>query len=287
VRYGFADKKVTGELALTRSNGRATWRLGGYHRLAAANDWGSPLTFGSSLGALLFGVDDGAYYYAGGAELAFEPARGGSTLRLFAERHRPAIRQTHWSLANAINDVQFQENIVATRGDYFGVQGRMFRSYGMDPLGWRGLLDFRVEAATGDSTYERVGADLTISRAFGSLAASVGAGAGAAFGDVPSQRRFFIGGAHTVRGQQLDLTGGESYWLARAELGLANVFMRPVVFADLGFAGPRDKWAKPGRPMSGVGAGLSFVDGLFRFDLARGVYPTERWRFYGYLEARF
>lgn len=288
VRYGIADQKVTGELSLTRSNGRATWRLGAYHRLVAANDWGSPLTFGSTLSALLFGVDDGAYYRAGGAELAFEPARGGgSTVRLFAERHRPAMRETHWSLAHAINDTEFPENIVATRGDYFGVSGRLLRSYGIDPQSWRGLVDVRLEAATGDSTYERVGADLTISRAFGPLAASIGGGAGAAFGDVPAQRRFFIGGAHTVRGQQLDLNGGESYWLARAELGLSNVFMRPVVFADLGFAGPRDKWSKPGRPMSGVGAGLSFVDGLFRFDLARGVYPTEQWRFYGYLEARF
>jgi hypothetical protein len=288
IRYGFADGKVTGELSLTRSNGRATWRWGGYHRLAAANDWGSPLTFGSSLSALLFGVDDGAYYRAGGAEVALETARGGgSSLRFFAERQRPAVRETHWSLAHAVNDVRFQENITASPGDYVGVSGRILRSYGIDPMGWRSQLDLRVEAATGDSTYERVAGDLTISRALGPLAASLTAGAGAAFGDVPLQRRFFLGGAHSVRGQPLGLTGGESYWLARAELGLANVFMRPVLFADLGFAGARDKWSQPGRPLSGVGAGLSFVDGLFRFDLARGVYPEERWRFYGYLEARF
>jgi hypothetical protein len=44
---------------------------------------------------------------------------------------------------------------------------------------------------------------------------------------------------------------------------------------------------KPGRPMSGVGAGVSFIDGLIRFDLAKGIYPREKWRFYGYLEAKF
>jgi hypothetical protein len=288
VRYGFADQKVTGELSVARSNGRSIWRLGGYHRLVAANDWGTPLSFGASFLALTFGVDDGAYYRAGGFELALEPARGGgSQLRLFAERQRGADKETDWSFAHALNDVTFQENIISTPGDYFGLAGRLVRSYGMDPMGWRSQLELRVEGATGELTYERVAGDLTIGRAIGPLAASVTAGAGAAFGDVPSQRRFFLGGAFSVRGQRLDLTGGESYWLTRTELGMANVFMRPLVFADIGFAGPRDMWTKPGRPMSGVGAGVSFVDGLIRFDLAKGIYPEERWRFYGYLEAKF
>lgn len=288
LRYGFADRKVTGELSLARSNGRSIWRLGGYHRLVAANDWGSPLSFGSSFSAALFGIDDGAYYRAGGVELAMEPERGGgSGIRFFAERQRGAARETHWSLAHAINDVRFQENIGTTPGDFAGVSARMVRLYGLDPYGWRSQLDARAEAATGDFTFERVAADLTISRSLGSVAASLSAGAGAAFGDVPLQRRFFLGGTQTVRGQALDLTGGESYWLARAELGLANLFARPLVFADLGWAGPRDRWTRPGRPMSGVGAGLSLVDGLIRFDLARGLHPNERWRFYGYLEAKF
>jgi hypothetical protein len=289
VRYGLADKKVTGELSVERSNGRNIWRLGGYHRLVAANDWGSPLTFGSSFSAVLFGVDDGAYYRAGGAELVLESARGGgSSLRFFGERHRGAKRETHWSLANAINDVKFQENIVTTPGDIAGLAAHLTNSYGLDPMSWRSQFDLRLEGAVGDFQYERVAADVAVSRPIGrSIAASISAGAGAGFGDLPLQRRFYLGGAHTVRGQQLDLTGGESYWLARAELGLANVFARPVLFGDLGWAGPRDDWSKPGRPMSGVGAGLSLVDGLIRFDLARGIYPTDRWRFYGYIEAKF
>ena len=289
LRYGFADKKVTGELSVERSNGRNIWRLGGYHRLMAANDWGSPLTFGSSFSALVFGVDDGAYYHAGGAELAVQSARGGgSTLRFFAERHRGARRETHASLAHAINDVKFQENILTTPGDIAGVALHLTRDYGLDPMSWRSQMDLRLEGAAGDFQFERVAGDITITRPIGaSVAASISAGAGAGFGDLPLQRRFYLGGTHTVRGQQLDLTGGESYWLARGELGLANLFARPVIFGDLGWAGPRDNWSKPGRPMSGVGAGVSIVDGLIRFDLARGIYPTDRWRFYGYIEAKF
>jgi hypothetical protein len=43
----------------------------------------------------------------------------------------------------------------------------------------------------------------------------------------------------------------------------------------------------PGRPLSGVGVGWSVLDGLLRFDLARGLYPSQQWRFDSYLEARF
>ncbi|MGQ0539271.1 MAG: ShlB/FhaC/HecB family hemolysin secretion/activation protein [Gemmatimonadaceae bacterium] len=288
LRFGLSDRKVNGELALQRSNGRATWRVGGYNRLVGANDWGSPLSFGNSLGALLFGVDDGVYYRAGGAELVAAPANGAEwQTRLFVERHRAASRTTHASLAHALNDVRFLENIAADTGDIAGFAARIVRSYGLDPLAWRAHVDVRAEMGVGDFNFQRVAADLTSGRAIGPVAVSLTAGAGAAFGAVPVQRRFFLGGTHTVRGQRIDLTGGESYWLARAELGLANVAFRPVVFADLGWAGPREDFRHPGRPLSGAGAGVSVLDGLIRLDLARGLYPSEKFRFYGYLEARF
>ena len=39
--------------------------------------------------------------------------------------------------------------------------------------------------------------------------------------------------------------------------------------------------------MSGVGAGVSFLDGLFRFDVARGIYPRKQFRVDLYLESKF
>jgi hypothetical protein len=39
--------------------------------------------------------------------------------------------------------------------------------------------------------------------------------------------------------------------------------------------------------MSGAGVGVSFMDGLVRADLARGIYPSKRFRFDLYVEARF
>jgi hemolysin activation/secretion protein len=63
--------------------------------------------------------------------------------------------------------------------------------------------------------------------------------------------------------------------------------MRPTVFADFGWVGDRTKMADIVRPMAGAGAGLSFLDGLFRFDVARGLYPRKQFRVDLYLEAKF
>jgi hemolysin activation/secretion protein len=63
--------------------------------------------------------------------------------------------------------------------------------------------------------------------------------------------------------------------------------MRPTIFADLGWVGDRTKIGDIVRPMSGVGAGVSFLDGMFRFDVARGIYPKKQFRVDLSLEARF
>jgi hypothetical protein len=61
------------------------------------------------------------------------------------------------------------------------------------------------------------------------------------------------------------------------------------LFSDIGWTGDRALLYKDqlGRPMSGVGVGSSFMDGLFRFDVARGLYPQKRVRVDMYVEARF
>jgi hypothetical protein len=60
-----------------------------------------------------------------------------------------------------------------------------------------------------------------------------------------------------------------------------------VVFGDVGWVGDRDAMREVGRPMSGVGVGVSFLDGLMRFDVARGIYPRKQWRVDFYLDAIF
>ena len=42
-----------------------------------------------------------------------------------------------------------------------------------------------------------------------------------------------------------------------------------------------------GLPLSGAGAGISILDGLFRLDVARGIYPEKGWRTDLHIGARF
>ena len=136
--------------------------------------------------------------------------------------------------------------------------------------------------------YGRGALELTASRGFGPLAGSLTASGGSSLGGLPAQRYWFLGGSQTVRGQSPDpAQSGNAYWLGRAELAQNDAGMRPTIFADFGWTGDRTKFSEIKRPMSGVGAGLSFLDGLFRFDVARGLYPRKQFRADFYLEAKF
>jgi hypothetical protein len=39
------------------------------------------------------------------------------------------------------------------------------------------------------------------------------------------------------------------------------------------------------QPQRGAGLGFGLLDGLMRFDMARGLYPSKKWRLDLYLEA--
>jgi hemolysin activation/secretion protein len=149
----------------------------------------------------------------------------------------------------------------------------------------------RLEGAASDSSasaYGRAAADFTLSQGFGRGSLSLTLSGGSSAGELPPQRRWYIGGAHTVRGQRADTAvNGDAYWLTRLELGGRLQAARPVIFGDLGWVGSRTAWREVARPMSGAGFGLSILDGLVRFDLSRGIHPVRRLRFDAYVEARF
>lgn len=288
-RGSLADKQVNGEASLVRSNGRSTLRGAVYRRLVVMNDWGTPLSFGASVPALLYARDEGAYYRAWGAELSGTQPRWGSVdWRLFAEQQWRADLSSRWTLFGGGNDARFIANPAAQKAAALGGSVRVHSSAGLDPEGFRLLSDLRAEAAGGDFQYVRGLFDATLSHALGhSLAGSLTASAGYSGGTVPVQRLFYLGGLQTVRGQTALTAFGDAFWLTRAELGVGAVASRVIAFADVGWAGDRRNWSTPGRPLSGAGVGTSFLDGLVRFDLARGLYPAKQWRADVYLEAKF
>jgi hypothetical protein len=288
-RIGFADREPNVELGVTRTNLSTTLGFTAYNRLVSASDWGHPLSFGSSFSALMFGRDEGFYYRATGVSLSGgrDATFGGGTRiewRAFSEQERTARVNTNF----AVSGTDFPANLTARRGTYTGVGARLGREYGLDPGGLRMSTDFRIEAAAGDSAYGRGALDLTVSHGLGVLAGALTLSGGSSVGGLPAQRLWYLGGSQTVRGQSPDTAqSGNAFWMTRAELGTGAVGIRPTVFGDLGWVGDRSKLGQVGRPMSGVGAGVSFLDGLFRFDVARGIYPRKQFRLDLYLESRF
>jgi hypothetical protein len=296
-RLGTGDWQPNGRLGVSRTNGRTVWRLGAHHQLTAASEWGSPLGFGAGLGAFLFGRDDGFYFRTAGAELDRSSARGGGfTTRFFAEHHSPARVTTRFNVRRALgSDAEFGPNIDAQRGNALGIAVREIHTFGLNPDAWRAFTDLRLEggwfaptdsAGSDGRLYSRAAFDLAVTRGLGRLATALTVGAGVS-DKAPVQRHFFLGGTPTVRGQRPGAAIGEAYWLGRLEIGGGGAGARPVIFGDVGWAGPRDRWRTPGRPLSGVGVGISWLDGLIRADLARGIHPSRRTRFDLYFEASF
>ena len=285
-RIGLADLDPNVEATFARSDLTRTLRVGAYNHLVSASDWGNPLSFGSSLSALLFGRDEGYYYRSTGVELGWNhDGAAHMDFRVFAERQRSAKLESEFSLSGH----HFLPNLTARAGNYSGAAFTLSHSRGLDPRGLRIFTDLRLEGASGDSSYGRGALDMTVTHSLmASVDGALRAAGGTSVGALPAQRLWYLGGSATVRGQSPDLAqSGNAFWLTRAELGRAYPFARPIIFGDLGWAGDRTKLSQVGRPLSGVGVGASFMDGLVRADVSRGIYPRRQVKFDLYVEAKF
>ena len=288
-RIGLADWQPNVEAHLLRGNGTRTYSLGAYRRLNSANDWGDPLSLGSSISSLLWSHDEGFYFRSMGAELLSTTSNANAfTWRLFAERQADAEKHTNLSLWHLLGGAGFIPNIRAQSATALGIGARYQASYGLDPKGLRTIVDLRGEGATGTFDYARASAEATATHSLGNkLNGSITASVGGTAGSVPVQRLWFLGGVATVRGQEPGTQAGDAYWLGRAELGRTFTSFRPTIFYDLGWAGPRAAFAGSTRPISGAGVGVAAFDGLVRFDIAHGIHPNHALRADLYTSARF
>jgi hypothetical protein len=287
-RLGVADLSPNGEVFLDRTNGRRKIGVGVYRRLAASNDWGDPLGFSSSVSALFFGRDEGFYYRTWGAELRGDKDYGLiNSWRLFGEQQFDATVHTEFAIAHPGGVKGDLTNIDAENGKIVGLAVGHHSSHGLDPHGFRALTDIKLEGATGTFDYSRGSLQTTLSHGLGPLDGALTLGGGTSGGRVPIQKQFFLGGVQTVRGQRAGAAIGDSFWMTSAEFGTRSTGFRKIVFGDLGWAGDRTNFAHPGRPLSGAGVGASFMDGLIRLDLAKGIYPEKSVRANLYVEARF
>jgi len=93
-----------------------------------------------------------------------------------------------------------------------------------------------------------------------------------------------LGGPGTLRGYGGAASTGDAFWRARLELANAWPAARIVLFGDVGRAGPRDHLSLA-RPLAGLGAGASFLDGLVRLDVSRAIRSPVGWRLDFYTDA--
>ncbi len=289
-RIGYADLHANGELSLVRSNGARSIITSVYHRLSAVNpEWAGALSPGPSLPAFFYGRDEGFYYRSIGVSFGEqrEQRRGALEYNLFLERQWTAgdsdVVNT-FSLARAIGGRRFAPNFTSEPGAYAGVRGTLTRILVEHPHGSRLTGIGRAEAATGTFQYVRGSVEGTVSRPLGHVVAGLTGAVGSSMGRVPAQRVFMLGGLRTVRGQLPGTQGGDAFWLTRAELGSRQAAFRGILFYDVGWAGSRKKIGQI-QPQRGAGFGLSMLDGLLRFDIAKGIYPRNGWRSDFYLEA--
>jgi hypothetical protein len=289
-RIGTADREPLAEAFLQRGNVATTLRGSVYRRLDAANDWGNPLGLGASISAAAFGRDDGFYFRTLGAELSGIRRSTSdvfvATWRLFAEQQRTAPVRTSFSLAKAAG-TEFVPNIGADEGFYGGAMTSLAYTWGLDPRGLKVSGNTRFEGAGGHLSYGRAMTELTLTRGLGDRTqiAITGAG-GYSAGTMPAQRFWYLGGPYTVHGHQAGTVSGDAFWMTRAQLSQGHPMIRPVVFADLGWAGDRTTFARSSGRISGAGVGAMFLDGLVRLDVSRGIRPTQSWRTDFYFEIR-
>lgn len=287
LRLGLADLAPNAEIGLSTASVASARRLALYRRLDAVGADDRSLGTGNSLTALFFGRDDGDYFRALGAELVRRPAASadGLTWRAYLEHQSGARKHTDFSIPGLFGDADFRENIRADDADQVGAEIALRGTRGLNPAGWRGAATLSLQGEAGSYGFVRPSVRLLGAAPLPrSLVGSLEIAGGTAFGEVPVQSLWYLGGARTMRGYGGNAARGDAFWRGRAEIAGAAPGVRLVLFSDAGWAGDRNDVQIDPLLLS-AGAGVSFLDGLIRLDLARAIREPTGWRLDLHLDA--
>jgi hypothetical protein len=286
LRIATATGQPDVEIGLSRESAARRLRLAAYRRLAAANPAERPLGLGNSLGALLWGRDNGDYFRATGVELRGAPPRAERAWmewRLFGEHQARVSRETDVTFRGVFSGFDFRPNLAADPADQFGVALTLRPLVGARLLGLEWGAELGAEGQAGSYQFARPSATLRGGLPLGGLAMAVEAAAGTSLGDVPAQSLWRLGGPGTLRGYDGSSAAGTAFWRGRGELGRGSGATRIALFTDVGWAGDRGGFTIQHRLWS-VGAGFSLLEGLFRVDLARALRDPTGWRLELYMD---
>jgi hypothetical protein len=302
--YAFGAEHLFGSLGVSRSTAATVLSATAYANRPGDVGVG-PVITGSmnTLTTLLAGRDYTDPYYRSGVSLGLTRRLGSAWSaggEASLEWQRSARRTTDFSLSGSLRPVQRIDDAdaVATASVSLSrdAPAEVARWWTADLRLRGGTLSPQVscipEARECDAStaFLKPTAALAWGRRWAprDLSLSLAGRAGAAFGTLPAQELYLIGGRGTAPGYDFRRFGGDRFATASATaaLDLLQPWLRGRVFGAVGWTGVGD----PGRdalrrwgavpsdgllPSLGVGVGL--VDDVLRVDLARGLRSFGRW----------
>jgi len=270
-RFGLGDRRPTASLTWRRNGPGSLFAVLAYRDVHEFEPWTSGQSVGNSLNAVFAGHDDADYYLALGGGFTYQPNVGLFRDFEFAarvEQHQSMVTEVGAPVPGIWGSGVFRPNVPVTEGTYYRASfsrpvafGPATFVVGGDLLGDDSLLSARAWGTT------RL--QFGLLRRTGTITLRAGSGRG----DAIPQLAYRVGGPHTVRGYEYGTRVGREFWSAQLDFAVArSPFWAPVVFFDIGDTFTAD-------PMMGVGAGLSLVNGLLRFNFSKGIRPSNGIRF--------
>lgn len=301
--YAFGAARPSLALSTTARPPSGDGRLGVDLYLDATRDVGArPAASGllNTLASAIAAADYRDLYYARGAALRFArglPGEWRLATHLRGESQRSAALESDFSLADgdfrpvhSIDDAELalSGGVAVRRGRaperLEGLEG------GLELRAGATFPDCRASCSSGALVFLRPTADLAWRAAAGpgDGTVEVDAAAGVAFGELPRQELFLIGGRATLPGYRFRAYGGDRFAIANvvASRELARPWIRARVLAGLGWSGAgsagRDALARwGGAPTGGakasLGVGAGILYDIVRVDLVRGLGTGGVW----------
>jgi hypothetical protein len=270
-RFGFGDLRPTGTITWRRDGPGGRFDVGGYHTVRETEPWTRGLGIGNSVNALFVAHDDADYLRVSGGGVSYTWNYGvlsNVEARLGYEHHASMDAISGSAIADLWGDGAFPSNPAVVEAWF--LRGALRRDGRIGPLRilpaselvvGGGLVAGRMWVA-GVLPFTVLGRGGTLSVRSGVLR-----------GDSLPQLEFRLGGPQTVRGYSYGVRRGRQVWAAQLDVALTRWWLlAPVAFVDVGDTFVSD-------PMVGAGVGLSVLNGLIRFNLAKGLRPASEVRF--------
>ncbi len=273
LRYGFADQRLLGRLALVRDAPTGRFTLSAVRDLADVDPLATGLSVGNTLDAALTGHDDGAYLLAQGLRASFETSHGVGTeiTRRIAVEDEQSVATAARAVVPRISGAsgRFPANPDVREG--FAMRAGLR----VEHTGWR--WDWKVDGDVADvagAGAARVTGQLRWLRAANGWATFRFTGGLAAGTDSVPQLALRAGGLNTIRGYDFGAGTGNALWSTQVDVSKpGRGAVRLVGFIDAGQAGRLAVWGSAPF-LSGAGVGVSILGGLVRADLSHPITHT-------------